>query len=375
MKIAHVIIGLSVGGAELMLQRLVLNSSKKEQFEHCVISLTDLGIIGPKLQEKGIEVHSLGMTSLSSLPLTVLKLRRLIKKIDPDVVQTWMYHADFLGGLAAKSIGIKNIIWGIRTTDVSQGASKLTVYLSKLCAKLSYIIPNTIVCAAHVSRDYHISIGYDKSKMTVIPNGFDLKALSATKEEGLEVRRQNDLKETDVVIGSIGRFNPVKNQKLFIETAAELVKERPNLKFIMVGRDNTIHNKELMSWIKSYRLEENFRLLGQRSDIPQCLKAMNIFCLHSKTEGFPNVVGEAVLTETPCASVNVGDVSVLLDKESITKSNNKYELIRIINSYLTAPKDILEEKVKLIKEQVEKNYSIENIIEKYHDLYLTGRTT
>ncbi|PNK60505.1 glycosyltransferase family 4 protein [Psychrobacter sp. FDAARGOS_221] len=375
-KVVHIIIGLNVGGAELMLKRLVTHSSQQSnEFKHIIISLTDLGIIGKQLQHEGIAIHYLGMSSLKSLPKTIYQLQNLLKKMKPDVVQTWMYHADFLGGLAAKSIGIKNIIWGIRTTDVSQGASKLTVYLSKLCAKLSYIIPNTIVCAAHVSKDYHISIGYDKSKMTVIPNGFDLKALSTTTEAGLEIRRQNNLKETDVVIGSIGRFNPVKNQKLFIETAAELVKEKPNLKFIMVGRDNTIHNKELMSWIKSYDLEENFRLLGQRSDIPQCLKAMNIFCLHSKTEGFPNVIGEAVLTETPCASVNVGDVTVLLDKESITKSNDKYELIRIINSHLTTPKNILEEKVKLNKEQVEKNYSIENIIEKYHDLYLTGRTT
>ncbi|GEM_PF-4506731 len=86
-KIAHIIIGLNVGGAELMLQRLVLNSSKKEQFEHSVISITDLGIIGPKLQEQGIKVYSLGMNSLHNIPLTMFKLRRLLKKINPDKVR------------------------------------------------------------------------------------------------------------------------------------------------------------------------------------------------------------------------------------------------------------------------------------------------
>lgn len=346
-KVAHIIIGLNVGGAELMLKRLVSYSGQQSsEFEHIIISLTDLGIIGKQLQREGITVYYLGMKSLKSLPKTSYRLRRLLKKINPDVVQTWMYHADFLGGLAAKSIGIKNIIWGIRTTDVSQGASKLTVYLSKLCAKLSYIIPNTIVCAAHVSKDYHISIGYDKRKMIVIPNGFNLDTLSATKEEGLKVRRQNNLDEEDIVIGSIGRFNPVKNQKLFVETAAELIREIPNLKFMMVGRDNTIHNEELMSWIKFYSLEDSFRLLGQRSDIPQCLKAIDIYCLHSKTEGMPNVLVEACLLGTFPISTDVGDARYIIPSSNLVTSSPqaiKDKIIKVINAKTYQDEKLLKE--------------------------------
>lgn len=370
-KIAHIIIGLNVGGAELMLQRLVLNSSKKDQFEHCVISLTDLGFIGPQLQEHGIKVYSLGMDSLSSLPFILYKLRSLLKEIKPDVVQTWMYHADFLGGIAAKSIGIKNIIWGVRTTDVSQGASKLTVYLSKLCAKLSYLIPNTIVCAAHVSKDYHISIGYDKSKIIVIPNGFDPDAFSATKKEGVEIRRQNNLSETDIVIGSIGRFNPVKNQKLFVELAAELIKDKPNLKFMMIGRDNTIHNKELMSWIRGHNLQKSFRLLGQRSDIPQCLKALDIFCLHSKTEGFPNVIVESILSQTYVVANNVGDVKYLIPSKQVTNP----EVIDLKNCILQSIYDnSYKDKLQLsqLSETTIYKYSIDSISLRFEKLYETS---
>src|SRR5690606_5143753 len=144
-KIVHIIIGLNVGGAELMLKRLVLNSNNLENFHHEVISLTDLGIVGQDLESAGIRVHTLGMNSLISLPRMYFKLVKLLKIIQPDVVQTWMYHADFLGGIAAKYVGVKKIIWGIRTTDVTKGGSKLTVILRSICAKLSYSVPTNIV--------------------------------------------------------------------------------------------------------------------------------------------------------------------------------------------------------------------------------------
>lgn len=121
-KIAHVIIGLNVGGAELMLQRLILNSNKNNQFEHSVISLTDLGSIGYELKQQGVAVYSLGMKSLTSAPLMFFKLQKLLKKIQPHVVQTWMYHSDLLGGLAAKSVGVKKIIWGIRNSEIDSNS-------------------------------------------------------------------------------------------------------------------------------------------------------------------------------------------------------------------------------------------------------------
>lgn len=365
MKIVHIIMSLNIGGAELMLKRLVLHSHKKEQFEHIVITLTDLGVMGPELQNAGVIVHTLGMKSLPTVPLIFLKLRRLLKKIQPDVVQTWMYHSDLLGGLAAKSIGIKKIIWGIRNTDVSQCSSKLTVYLSKLCAKLSYYIPTTIICAANVSKNYHIKIGYDESKMVVISNGYDIDAISATNKDGLEIRRQNNLSTNDIVIGSVGRFDKAKNQKLFVDIAAILIKDYPDLKFMIVGRDNTVENAELISWIKSYNIVDNFRLLGERDDVPKCLKAMDIFCLHSKTEGFPNVLVEALAAGLLCVSADVGDARQILDKYgSLVTEYNSLGLVAAIKHniiQLDGSDKIIENNKNLALKHVRDNYSIENI--------------
>lgn len=367
-KIVHVIVALTVGGAELMLKRLILHSNKNEHFEHIVISLTDIGTIGNELKNKGIAVYTLNMNSILSTCVTFIRLRNLLKELQPDTVQTWMYHADFLGGIAAKSAGVKNIIWGVRTTDVSQGASKMTVHLSKLCAKLSYYIPDTIVCAANVSKEYHVSIGYDDTKMVVIPNGFDVEALAATDEDGIEIRQQNNLSVNDVVIGSVGRFNLVKNQKLFVDMAAILIKDQPDLKFMIVGRDNTVENKELMSWINDYGIVDNFRLLGERNDVPKCLKAMDVFCLHSKTEGFPNVLCEAILLEKSVISTNVGDVEHLISEANIVNSS-VFSFSEKIKSNINN-KDYLD-KSNLILKKIDflEKYSIEKCILKFEVLY------
>lgn len=374
-KIVHVIMSLNIGGAELMLKRLVLHSHQKEQFEHIVITLTDLGVMGPELQDRGITVHSLGMKSLTTVPLIFLKLQRLLKKIQPDVVQTWMYHSDLLGGLAAKSLGIEKIIWGVRTTDVSQGPSKLTVHLSKVCAKLSYYIPNTIVCAAHVSKDYHVGIGYDESKMNVIPNGFDVDSIIATDEDRQEVRKQNNLTPDDIVIGSVGRFNRVKNQKLFIDMAAKIVKTMPDIKFMIVGRDNNKENEELMSWISSYSLQNNFRLLGQSNEVPKCLKAMDVFCLHSKTEGFPNVLVEAMAIGLPCVTTDVGDAKHIINSLGLVVAKGKADKLakaieKTINSMLEDKSKLEDLRIKS-RNYIDEAFSMDRVYVSYLDVWKT----
>lgn len=368
-KVVHIIIGLNVGGAELMLKRLVEGLNGKNSMQHSVISLTDIGPVGKQLEEAGISVTALGLQQFSSLPSTIFKLRRVLKNQRPDIVQTWMYHADFLGGLTAKSLGIENIIWGIRTTDVKLGRSKLTVSLRKICALLSYKVPKIILCVADAGRKVHEQVGYDASKIMVIPNGFDLNNLNATPEQIDLLREDCGLTSENVVVGSIGRFNPIKNQKLFIETASLIAPEYPNVRFLLVGRDNTWENAELVSWIKKYSLEDKFVLLGERSDVPVCLAVMDIFCLHSKTEGFPNVLGEAMAMGLPCVATDVGDVKVLLGETGKIVLLTAPSIYTGISELLSLDENSLVKLGRQARKRLYNNYSLPKIIEQYDNLY------
>src|SRR5690606_12557663 len=126
LTVVHVISGLGQGGAETVLYRLV--TAPQTQTRHIVVSLGDMDVFGPRLQQAGIEVHALRMKGLRFLS-GLYALRRLLKRIRPDVVQTWMYHADLLGGVVARSVGLRTVVWGIRNSGekLHQGSLKAQV--------------------------------------------------------------------------------------------------------------------------------------------------------------------------------------------------------------------------------------------------------
>lgn len=363
-KIAHIIIGLNVGGAELMLQRLVLNSSKKEQFEHSVISITDLGIIGPKLQEQGIKVYSLGMTSLASLPPTLLKLRSSIKKIDPDVVQTWMYHADLLGGLAAKSLGIENIIWNVRNTTI-EGRGAVATSIAKLCAKLSYIVPKKIVYVSKSASKSHQTFGYNNAIFLVIFNGYDIHTFKYSLKARQKYRRDFQISDNDVVVGSVGRFSKSKDHETFIKSIILATRSNPNIKGLLVGRDIDLDN---------FKIEEEhkkkFIVVGQREDVASIYSCMDVFCLHSLSEGFPNVLGEAMSVGIPCVVTRAGDAEYILNQVEYTSNVRDVDsLSRSIVSLANLSHEERREIGLKNRERIKENFDINVIVEKYLNLY------
>ena len=312
LKILHIIVGLEIGGAEMMLSRLVGSPSDHADQIHAVVSLTSIGAVGVQLRDRGITVLELRMFSFLSMVSAVVKLVRLIRRTQPDIVQTWMYHADFLGGLAAWLSGHRAVIWGIRTTDVSAGGTLATSVVRKFCAILSYKIPTLIVCAADASRKAHIALGYDASKMVTVPNGFDFSRLRASASDRNVLRLQCGVEADEVVIGYLGRFHLAKDQENFVKAAGLVAQRHTKVKFLMVGRDLDASNVRLNQWVHDTGAAHRFVFLGERNDVARCLHAMDIFCLSSRTEGFPNVVAEAMYAKLPCVVTDVGDAAILV---------------------------------------------------------------
>lgn len=310
--VVHIIVGLGVGGAELMLNRLIESHRGNPNYRHSVISLTSVGKVGLDLQERGVEVRALGMRSLLGIPRVLWQLMRMIRASRADIVQTWMYHADLLGGVGALLAGNRRVIWGVRGTDVEFRGKRATHWVQSACAGLSSLLPHAIVCAADASRRSHIAVGYESSRMVVVPNGFDVSRLQASEEQSVALRTQCGFEAHTVVIGSLGRFHAVKDHANFVRAAGLLAHDFPAVRFLMVGRDLDASNTELVGWIAATGYVDRFVLLGQRADVPVCLSAMNMLCLHSYSEGFPNVVGEAMAMGLPCVTTDVGDAALLV---------------------------------------------------------------
>ena len=370
MLIVHVITGLDVGGAELMLKRLVESHSGNANYRHVIISLTGIGKVGQQLQASGIEVRALGMRSAIDIPRVIWRLVRLIRTSRSDVVQTWMYHADLLGGLAAHMAGNPHVIWGIRTTDISAGGSLTTAIVRRFCARLSRWVPSAIVCAAEASRQSHIAVGYDATKMVVIPNGYNFAWLNASLEERQSLREQCGINQNEVVLGTLGRFHADKDQENFVRSAALLAPQYPQLRFLMVGRGLDWANAQLADWIVSTGFESRFVLLDERKDVPQCLAAMDIFCLHSRTEGFPNVLAEAMAMGLPCITTDVGDAAILLaDTGVVVPQGDSAALAQGVKRLLAFDQDARHALGRRAKALVEAKFSIARARERFEEIY------
>lgn len=304
-----VINALGTGGAEAMLYRL-LTHLDRTRFRARVVTLIDtIEPFATKIRSLGIPVQTLGMRPGRPNPLYVLRLARWLRQDPPDVIQTWLYHADLVGGLAARLAGGIPVVWGIRHSDLSrEGNPWLTLQTVKACARLSHWLPRRIVCNSEASRAVHAAAGYAAEKMMVIPNGLDLAmfrpdpaARESVKKELLEIRGESPL------VGLIGRFHPHKDHQNFIQAAAILSRSRPDVHFLLCGRGITWDNPKLVRWIMEAGIGDRFRLLGDRDDVPRLMAGLDLAVSSSFGESFPNVIAEAMSCGVPCVATDVGD--------------------------------------------------------------------
>ena len=371
MKVLHIITGLGNGGAEGVLYRLCIND---KEYKHIIISLTDLGFYGQLLINKGIVVHQINLSLRNLIPKSFHFFRKL-KDIKPDVIQTWMYHADLFGGLIARLGGFKNIFWNIRHTNLSIGESNFfTILIFKISSLLSFIIPKKIICCADKSLEVHNKNGYDFSRMIVVPNGYNTSVYSPNKALRLQTRLDLDLSKKHVVLGMIGRFHPQKNHLGLIKTLSIVKNSFDEFKFILVGRDLNSSNSKLNNEIKNHNLESNILMLDQRSDIPAIMNALDINVLSSSGgEGFPNVLPEAMSCSVPCVTTDVGDAAKIVgstgwvvppnDNDALAKT-----ILVAINEFKNNSKSWALRKENCRKRIVD-NYSLAKMIKNYHTVW------
>lgn len=365
-KIVHVITDLDIGGAEIMLQRLLCASSESNEYQHMVISLTTIGPIGEKLIARGFSVFECGLGSLWKMPAAMIRLRKLLQQLQPDIVQTWMYHADFLGGLAARSCGFEHIIWGIRSTEVPIN-SRLTGLLVKINALLSHRLPQKIVCVANAALESHRQFGYDVKRMVVIGNGIDLKDFFADSKPS--ALAQIATSQT-FVIGCVGRFHPDKGQDLLLQSFAQLLQQQPGLQLKLIGRGCDTSNKQLCELLDRLNLHHAVQLLGERHDIAALLQSMDIYCMPSRSEGFPNGLVEAMACGLPCVATDVGDALLLGDGVvQFVVPSSVTELTKGLQSMLEKSPAARISMGQQAAQRIKDNYSIDAVRSQFEALY------
>lgn len=368
-SVLHIITGLKEGGAETVLYRLCTRDTANR---HHVISLGGGGKYGPLLIAAGVSVTCLDMPRGRVTLRGLRRMWRSIRQIRPDAVQTWMYHANLLGGIVARLAGQRNVCWGIRQGTLNPAkTSRSTMLVHHLSACLSRQIPRRIICCAERARNLHAQSSYDPGRMLVIQNGYDLSTFRPDPAKAAELRSELALGAAEPVIGFVARFHPFKDHANLLQALARLRQASVRPVCLLVGAGMERTNAELAWMIDDLDLTGQVRLLGPRSDVSTVMNGLDLHVMSSAGEGFPNVLAEAMACGTPCVSTDVGDAGLIVgDTGRIVPPGDPAALADAIAEMLVERQlPAWSERREAARRHIADNFSIERMINRYHQAW------
>jgi len=371
-KIIHVINCLSPGGAERMLFNLLANADM-DKFDIKVFSLQDKGQLYSDIKKLGVPVYCFSMFHKIDFIFKFIKLIYTIHKLKPDIIHTWMYHSNIIAGFAAKIVSRCKIVWSIHASKLDAGFTKRSTKIAiKLSSLMSFFIPHKIIFCSNSSYYLHQIIGFDNSKMAVVPNGVDLKLFKKSNANKLELINKINNEDNTIFIGMAARYDPMKGYDIFIRSAKILCEKYSNVHFLLCGSNVTNSNHELVKMIIDDNLVSRIHLLGYISDMPKFYNSINILTVASSYgEAFPMSICEAMSCEVPVVSSDLGDCSYIInDSEMIFPINNAEILSKRWEKIITHDEEIKHMIGKKNRERIMSLFEIKNIEKTYEKNYL-----
>jgi len=373
MRVLHIISGLDVGGAETFLLRLIPHL-QNAGLQSSVIYLSGEGQLVSDYRKAGINVYDCRLDRGLAAVLGLCKLFFRVKSEKPDLVQTWMYHADLVGSILGLLFR-KRVFWGVRQSNLGAQLNKRsTLFIARVCSRISKYLPRSIIYNSEAARVSHESIGYSRSKAEVVHNGIDCQKFTEQLDAGRLIRTELRIPQNALVVGHIARYDLQKDHATLLKAMPVVRAKLPNVHFVLVGKGITWSNAELFSKFDHAEDSRWLHLLGHRSDIANLLVSMDIVCSSSRGESFPNVVLEAMASGLPCVSTNVGDVAKLIGETGIiVQPEAPKALADSCISLLSCSPDDRRELGERARQRVLNQFSLEKTAARFVEIYVASQ--
>jgi glycosyltransferase involved in cell wall biosynthesis len=369
-KIVHIIAALNIGGTEMMLYKL-LSHMRKDRFENIIITLKEKGSLSKDFESQNIRVYNVGGMGGILRISAFIKSVKILREINPDIIQGWLAHGNFVAQIASIFLPYRlSTLWNIRYTVLQKPETKRsTLFIIKLLSMLSSL-PQKIIFNSKAGANDHIRMGYRRDKNCIIPNGFDTKLFAPSEKNRRSVRLELNIPEEAILIGLIGRFDPLKDHCCFLKAGAKLLSNKREVYFLLAGREVDWQNWHLKQFIEKLGISGKVFLLGERRDVHRITTALDIATCSSIQEGFPNIIGEAMSCGIPCVVTDVGDSAWIVEDSGIVVPPRNHEALceawQKMIELGSVKRQILGEKAR---ERIKKHFSIQMIVKKYEQLY------
>jgi glycosyltransferase involved in cell wall biosynthesis len=316
MRLIHIITSLETGGAQSVLFQL-LRQFQNMGVIQTVISLKPNGGLEEQIKGLNIPIHECQFRPFNFLQQRA-NLKKVIIEFKPDIIQSWLYHADFMT-IFLRDKNKTPIFWGIHHTYETQSRIKFsTRMIIKVNSLFSNNVPQKIICCSRSALSSHLKIGFPESKLLFIPNGIDINSFKPDEQARERLRSELNLQPETQIIGYIARLHPQKDHDTFFKAADLLLKQNENIHFVLAGDQVTPFNPKIVRYMHNSQYPSHFHFLGRRSDIPMITAALDLATLTSSgDEAFPLTILEAMSCGIPCVSTNIGDVKETLGNAGI----------------------------------------------------------
>ncbi len=367
----HITTGLRNGGAEAVLFGLVTEDARDDT--HQVVSLTDAGFYGEPLQLAGLPVHTLQLRRGGITVAAMLRLYRLIRSARADRVQTWMYHANLVGGVLARLAGTR-VIWSIHHSDLDPAKVSFgTRVVARTCAWLSPFIPERVIYCSRKAADVHLRLGYSAGSAVVVNNGVDIQRFEPDARARARVRAEWHVAEDEVLLGMVARWDPLKDHATLLAALGGTDARLPaGCRLVLVGPGMDGSNAELAALVERHGVRDRVLLVGARSDVQAVMNALDLHLLSSSGEAFGNVSIEAmacgvpaIVTATGAGADIVGDTGWVVpvgDPDSLGEA-----VLTAIESM--ADRDQWRARQAACRARVVEHFSLKRMVEGYRQVW------
>jgi len=373
--VVHIINSLSTGGAETMLARVV-GAADVSRFEHVVLPLRDGGPLTERLRAAGALTRALHVDGTAHLLTAPVRLGDRLRELRPDLVQGWLLQGNLAATVGASLGRLRApVLWNVRWTLYDVESERLrTQALLRISGRLARH-PAKIIFNSRLSVVQHANIGYPSERASVIPNGFDTEHFHPDPAARVAVRRELDIPADALVLGMVARYHPMKDHAMSLRAAAHLLERRPDAVFVYAGPGVDDDNAELQRLIKANGLTGRVRLLGERQDVERLYPAFDIYWMSSWargiTEGFPNVIAEAMACGVPCVATDIGDAATIIERTGrVVRSRDWRAFGDATAELLDAGPAELARLGNEARARIERDYSLDIVTAAYHALYV-----
>jgi glycosyltransferase involved in cell wall biosynthesis len=311
---------LNIGGAERQLVELVKGLDNK-QFDVTVGLFYNEGVLLEEIKSMPwIHVVSLNKSGRWDIIRFVFRFIKLLKSLQPDILYSFLPDANIVGLIVGRLSGVKRVVWGVRASNMDVSRYD---WLARMSLRLSAFLsrfPDAIITNSVAGKEFHRSIGYSTNRMMVVPNGIDTDRFKPDHSAGLKVRDEWNIDEDKVTIGLVGRLDPMKDHTTFLQAVKIFDQKKCSVCFVCIGDGKEPYKSEIHSLCSALGINGFLIWAGEGYDMVAVYNAMDMITSSSLSEGFSNVIGEAMACGVPCVVTDVGDSAAIVGETGIVVS-------------------------------------------------------